>query len=651
MKPILTFETHTLRGSVLGPDSSLPDLLPRSAMQSDLLFDLGEEEELFEGYGTRDTSFPYPHQNSYTRVLEPISTKVAVLENDFLKATFLTQRGGRLWNLIDKTTGENLLYTNDVLRYSNLANCNAWFSGGVEWNIGIIGHTPFTARPLFCAQLQSPEGWPVLRMYEYERVRGVSYQMDFWLRPDSRALTCRMRIVNDADTVAPMYWWSNMAVPEHPGGRIIVPADAAYIYRQNQQKQGIISKVPVPMVEGVNIFQYENIARQVDYFFELSESEPHYISNINAQGYGLLHLSTNRLKSRKLFSWGNNVASDNWQAFLTDQAGHYVEIQAGLGKTQYGCLPMPPHTAWEWVEQYSAITVPVAEDPGQLRRAASKVAAQQFQCQQLSGLLESTKALAKTPAPRVLCGSEYSAFSRALCPRSPRAFSSHLDFGAVGPALAPWEKFMETGVLHQPDPALAPDAFFCEEEILQKLQKTIGTHNGENWYAHYQLGIMLLHKREGTEAILHLERSLSLAANPWASHALACAWLIAGDAALAASYMVKGCALRVGELAYYKEALRILLLSKAYKEALRLYESLPSGFSGDKRLRYYCAVALHGLERNQEAFSLLDVESAPIPDDIREGEDSVETLWSTLYSALYKKTGNLPDPLRFNSLL
>ena len=57
---------------------------------------------------------------------------------------------------------------------------------------------------------------------------------------------------------------------------------------------------------------------------------------------------------------GNTSASDHWQEFLTEKAGRYIEIQAGLGKTQYGCLPMAPHTAWEWVECYG----PVQLDPG-----------------------------------------------------------------------------------------------------------------------------------------------------------------------------------------------------------------------------------------------------------------------------------------------
>ncbi|MFR1054866.1 MAG: hypothetical protein ACLSFB_10885 [[Clostridium] scindens] len=71
--------------------------------------------------------------------------------------------------------------------------------------------------------------------------------------------------------------------------------------------------------------------------------------------------STKRLRGRKLFSWGHKEGADRWQEFLTEDAGRYVEIQAGLGKTQYGCIPMPPHSAWEWLERYGSIQVPPEE--------------------------------------------------------------------------------------------------------------------------------------------------------------------------------------------------------------------------------------------------------------------------------------------------
>ena len=338
-----------IRAASLGEQSSVPDLLGEMIHQNHLKFRLEENDEIYEGYGRRANAYPYRQYNGYKRELSEKEVRTAVLENDYLRAVFLPGYGGRLWQLWDKKADRNLLYTNDVLQFSNLAVRNAWFSGGVEWNIGVIGHTPLTTEPLYTAETELENGVPVLRMYEYERIRRVPYQMDFWLEEDSPFLNCRMRIANESNEVLPMYWWSNIAVEEYDNGRIIVPAEEAYTFAD-----GTVVKTPLPVVNGSDITDYKRIEKSTDYFFKIAEKSPKYIANIDETGYGLLHISTSRLRSRKLFSWGNNDASDRWQEFLTDKAGRYIEIQAGLAKTQYGCIPMAPHTAWEWMERYGA---------------------------------------------------------------------------------------------------------------------------------------------------------------------------------------------------------------------------------------------------------------------------------------------------------
>lgn len=148
----LVFETKRMKVAELGEESSVPDLFGELTTQNSLVFDLDEDDEIYEGYGKVNSAFPYRQLNGYTRELHEKDVKTAVLENEYLKAVFLTEYGGRLWELWDKKTGKNLLYTNDVLRFSNLAIRNAWFSGGVEWNLGIIGHNPLTTEPLYVAK-------------------------------------------------------------------------------------------------------------------------------------------------------------------------------------------------------------------------------------------------------------------------------------------------------------------------------------------------------------------------------------------------------------------------------------------------------------------------------------------------------------------
>ena len=154
MRPQLYFEDMKIEKAELGVPSSVPDLVGGLVLQNNLNFFLSEDDEIYEGYGRCFNSYPYRQYSCYTRQLREETVKTAVLENTHLKAVFLPEYGGRLWRLFDKDRNRDLLYTNDVLQFSNLAVCNAWFSGGVEWNIGVIGHSPFTTAPLFTAALE-----------------------------------------------------------------------------------------------------------------------------------------------------------------------------------------------------------------------------------------------------------------------------------------------------------------------------------------------------------------------------------------------------------------------------------------------------------------------------------------------------------------
>ncbi|MEG2769411.1 MAG: DUF5107 domain-containing protein, partial [Oscillospiraceae bacterium] len=111
----------------------------------------GDNDELFLGYGFETGGFPYTYQNNYTRELTDKSFKSVVLENKFLKAVFLPELGGRLWSLFDKVANRELLFVNPVYRLGNLSTRNAWFSGGVEFNCGIIGHHPHTNDEIYSA--------------------------------------------------------------------------------------------------------------------------------------------------------------------------------------------------------------------------------------------------------------------------------------------------------------------------------------------------------------------------------------------------------------------------------------------------------------------------------------------------------------------
>lgn len=648
MKPILTFQNELFSVSDLGPENSVPDLIPGENIQNKTNFFLDEDDEIYEGYGKRETAFPYRQYTCYTRTLKEKELSTAILENRFLKATFLPTYGGRLWSLIDKTTGENLLYTNDVIRPSNLAIRNAWFSGGVEWNISMIGHTPFTMEPLFTSKLEKEDGTPVLRMYEYERVRKVTYQMDFWLEENSRFLNCRMRIFNQTDEMVPMYWWSNMAVPEYEGGRIIVPAKEAFTNREDG-----VYKVDIPMVNGNDISKYKEIPNQVDYFFHIPKESPKYIANINKNGYGLLHLSTSRLVSRKLFSWGKNEASDNWQDFLTEHAGRYVEIQGGLGKTQYGCIPMAPHTAWEWVELYGAVQT--SKDASgssyeQALREMNQIVEQQLQILQPETILSSTKLLAKQPAQLIQTGNGYGALENALRSyRGESQLSSHLDFGTLSSQYKEWMDFLETGHFPEKDPLEVPYDFMADDTFYKKLKETIQTINHQNWYAFYQLGLYYFQKNNIDASTECFIESMTLEPNPWAYHGLSVIYLKNQKNHGAIEFILKGYEMKKDDLSYLKETLKILLLAKGYEEIKKLYHTLPKDFAEESRVLFDYLIALARTGQEKEVLDYLN-EHHLVLEDLRECETSLGSLWEEVYERVNGDKGTLPKKYNYHSL-
>lgn len=641
MKPILKFETKIIKAARLGSQSCVPGILGEKILQNHLEFHLSEEDEIYEGYGKKINSYPYQPYNCYSRQLEDLEIKTAVLENDRLKAVFLPEFGGRLWELWDKKREKNLLYTNDIIQFGNLAVRNAWFSGGVEWNIGVIGHNPLTTDSLYAAKLTTDKGDPVLRMYEYERIRKVPYQMDFWLEEDSSFLNCRMRIVNESTQVVPMYWWSNIAVPEHENGRILVPANQAFTYAD-----GTIFKTDIPFVNGIDVTDYKKIRRSVDYFFDIPENSPKFIANVNEEGDGMIQMSTKRLRSRKLFSWGNGQASNHWQEFLTNQAGRYIEIQAGLAKTQYGCLPMAPHTAWEWIERYGAVQIPKEEMEKSHEERSSWLTSRLLSenlGEEMEKILADTKAMARRRGELVMKGSGYGAFGKRT------ESTAHLEFCLETESLKTWATFFQEGILPTPDPMEQPDEFLVNSENVEEVKKLVEEKNDNNWYAHYHLGLGWFDREDYEKAEMEWLTSLKLAESPWVCHALGCLYLLTNRKEQAGEMIVKGIKMKPNEISYLKEGFKILTMAQENEKICECYQALDSAMQAVARIRFYYISALNNLGQAQLAFQLLEENGGLVMEDIREGEDSVAKLWQELNQKLYGEAAEVPYRYDFKS--
>lgn len=616
---MIKFTTKNYRCSSFTEQSVVPDL-SITRKQPKFKSTIKDYEGLYINYGYRETAYPYTQQNAYCDEKEqPVS--VAILENDYLYAEFLPDFGGRLWKLYDKKKETDILYTNDVIRFRNLSIRNAWFSGGVEWNCGIIGHTPFTCSPMYCAEVKGKNSQEVLRFYEFERVRGIYYQMDFWL--EENRLLVAIRIENPNDEVVPMYWWSNMATPEFEGGRVIVPASDAY-----NNSDGIgIKKSPIPIDGGIDVSYPQNIPDTIDYFYDIDLHEQKFIANVNADGYGLLQWSSHNLKGRKLFSWGHRKGSKHWQKMLTDKAGDYVEIQAGLGKTQYECLPMPPKTSWSFIECYALADIgkeTVKGEYKELVEAVKKQISEHGNSDALDKRLSQVENDISLQKGKIIYkGSGMGSLGKLFCGGE----SEHLEF-------IPDEECEYWNALADGKEPETDIISFPYGENAQLLLEN--NANMCDWRINYHLALISYNKRDFKTAKEQCEKSMILENNIQNKYLYGFILYQLEDERYI--YYLKKCISSApNTYSICERVLRLLIEDEKYCETIDLFSKIDSKLQDNARLRMYLSLAYLKAGNAEKANEILTENGGLNLLDFREGDKMLDILYRGIRKALYNE--------------
>ena len=648
----LTFCKETFPVSDYSKESSLPSVGKLCENQFGIRSQLSEDDGLYVGYGFLRDIFPYRMQDLYTRKLKETDFDVAILENQHLKATFAPKLGGKLLSLIDKDKNRELLFKNSVIRPSNLALRNAWTSGGVEWNIGMVGHSPFTCSTLFTTSLKMDDGTPVLRMYEYERIRKVTYQMDFYIPKDSRFLHCRMRIVNNNSQVVPMYWWSNIGVCEDNNSRVIVPADCAYTSEIIDGDRTVM-KLPIPYCDGFDA-TYPVNTRELsrDYFYRTDDNKPRYIAYVDKEGYGLVQTSTSRLKGRKLFVWGQGAGASHWKDFLSlPGQGNYVEIQAGLARTQYEHLPMQPNTAWEWVEVYGAIKCNPKKVHGDFSVAQKEVENKLSRLVKTDDLerelIETKDTIALKKGEKCLFnGSAWGQLEnmvRKAKGNSP--LSSHLDFGRTGKEQSAWLSLLNYGTIGEHCPDCVPSSWMLQPEFTEMLEKAVLDKDKNNWYAWLQLGAIYLCMDRFDLADKALKTSLKCEKSAWAYYCLAILASHGKDLKNAQKYALAALKIKDNDISLTRGAFLVLNNCESYKDIICWYENSTKKIKSDSRVRIYYLIALSFCGRHNEAYEILLKNRESILDDVREEEVSISDLYAFIMQKKAEEEGKILDEI------
>lgn len=630
----ISFELFRIPGADMGEPNCLPDIKNDNYIHAGMTkTDRVSDEELPRlGKGMIQTLLPYEVQDGYNRSRDIKSFPSVVLENEYLKARFVPALGGRLWSLYDKKQNRELLYNNDVFQPGNLALRNAWFSGGVEWNVGIKGHNPLTCSPLFAQKLECADGKPMLRMYEFERIREIVYCITAKLEDD--VLIVHNSIENTSKDDKNMYWWSNIAVDETPDTRVITPAADSY-YCTYLHGSYVLDAISVPLLNGKDVTYPLNVPSAKDFFYKIPDNEKKWIAAVDGSGSGLVQMSDDVLKGRKLFVWGSGDGGRHWNEWLSDSGKNYIEIQAGLCRTQLEHFIMEKESVIEWTEAYSCISgnkerLHSSDYTEAVDEVKRNIAEKQQRMEHCS--LE----IAKEYACEYF-GSGWGALEEQIRGAS---ISNRVRFPveSMNAEQEPWKCLLMDGAFAPCDPNQAIVSYVKGDFWLHQAEQA-----PDSWMKYYHLGTIYYEKADIEKAMECFRKSTALCENPWAYRCLAQLERKENNhPEVAVSYIESAIRLKCDYKPLLVNYAEIMIENEKYEQWKSCYQNLSDTLKNDGRLKILYAMCLNATGYPNEALDILQNDFVLY--DIKEGEYSTFTLWTEIHRNLFKEQGeNLSD--------
>ena len=605
-------------------------------------------DELAESSGTHFKTLPYTVQDRFSRKRIPLEIKCLVLENEHLRAEFLPEWGGRLHRLFDKTLGEDLLFTNTVIQPCNLAIRDAWLSGGIEWNIGSLGHTFTTCDNVFAAKLVDDEGNDFIRIYEFERLKSLFWQVDFHLPEGSKHLIAHVKMINPFPIDTTTYWWTNIAVPDDGKTRVLASCKHVISFLDGSM---MYEKMPYLKVMPGDTSYPSNASRSFDYFIQPDNMEMcTWEASAYSNGTVFYERSTPPLSYKKLYVWGTHRSGDFWQRFLSDGVGgYYAELQAGIAPSQLHDKIMPKNTAYEWTQVFGGVkgdeNALFDKDYDKAQGYFSSVIDGRISETDLKALDEKLKKSANIPVKECDLIHTGSGFGNLEIKRMAKdgdgvaPESMLFPESTVGKNEEPWLGLLNDGRIPEQDGRYPTISFMISEKWLPKMEAAL---DKSGWFGYYQYGIAVY---EGTDNTVYAskacpdedvarrasiaeaawQRSVEIKPTYYAYRALGRLEIQRENNDKALEYYKKAIATEgaFDDFALSNEYINLLISMGMYGEAWRFFEALPENIKAVDRVRISISLAAVKLDRSDFLEEFFGEEHY----GIREGENTLTDAW------------------------
>ncbi|HKJ01184.1 MAG TPA: DUF5107 domain-containing protein, partial [Longimicrobiales bacterium] len=280
---------------------------------------------------TRDTRlYPYHSFEGYATVARPRNWKVVTLENDWIEVFVLPEVGGKVWGAVVKKTGHEFIYRNEVLKFRNIALRGPWTSGGIEFNFGVLGHTPATATPVDYGLVENADGSVSCWVGAMDLPSRTHWRVEIRLPADKAAFETRAFWYNPTPLEQPYYNWMTGAAFARSDLEMTLPGNAFL------EHSGQVRPWPVDSAGRYLPLYRNNTFDGHKSYHVVGELADFFGGYYHDDDWGFGHWARyEEMPGQKLWLWALSREGGVWEDLLTDTDGQYVEFQAGRLFVQY----------------------------------------------------------------------------------------------------------------------------------------------------------------------------------------------------------------------------------------------------------------------------------------------------------------------------
>jgi hypothetical protein len=321
--------------------------------------------------------FNRPEYEAEPRQPQPVDYTGVVLENKYLRLTFLPELGGRLYSAVIKSTGQEIFYHNPVVKPSRYGvlqpyEANWWLAaGGMDWAYPVQEHGYRFGVPWEYTVQTNPAAAAITLSDTATDRTGL--QITVSLPTDSAVFSVQPQLTNNAADTAPVQLWVNAALAlssssMSPDTQFVLPTEVITVHSRGELGWSVPDSgepAPWPQIGETDLRDYRQWANYLGFF--VSYADAPFIGAYNPH----TQLGVARLGSRnstgKLFAFGPDFADRTY----TDDNSQYFEIWGGANAgfwPEYD-IAVPPAGSLGWREQWW----PLAGLPG-LTWATERVA-------------------------------------------------------------------------------------------------------------------------------------------------------------------------------------------------------------------------------------------------------------------------------------